>query len=71
VEITLARATCKDWARTLGYTGLLVALEAAIAAPPNGVTLELFYMSQDWAHDDSTKIIKCKGARGDLIVYLT
>jgi hypothetical protein len=70
VEITLARATCKDWLREFTQVGMLAALDAAIALFA-GHPLELYTMSQDWAYIDTIKVIKCKGARGDLLIRLT
>jgi hypothetical protein len=76
MEIELARATVRDLLRAFAHDGqdgtvpVLAALDAAIA-PGRGYPLELYSMSQDWAYIDSIKVIKCRGARGDLLIHLT
>jgi hypothetical protein len=70
VELTLDRAACLATFEKQGPAGFRATLDT-ICYLGIGRKLDLYSMSGEWTFIPRVKIIKCRGARGDLIVHLT
>lgn len=68
MEMTLDRAYCKAVIAAVGANNFLRTLNFAATAA--GCDLDLYTCSQEWEWIPGVKVIKCRGAKGDLIVHL-
>ena len=69
MDLTLDRAACLETFRGQGGAGMAATLDT-ICYLGTGRKLDLYSMSADWTYIETVKVIKCRGAHGDLIVHL-
>lgn len=70
-DMTLDRAQAAAYVAELGWDAFMRMLEYQAGERLCRRPLELYSVSMDWAGDPSIKVVKAKGARGDLLVALT
>jgi hypothetical protein len=64
-DLSLDRVQASAYASQNGWDAFMARLESLSGRP-----LELYSVSTDWTRDETIKVIKARGARGDLLVGL-